>query len=451
MYRARALQVLSLTFAVGGAACCALLLGVHAEGEANERLGSVCGGDGSGCEEVVLGRWGRLPPADIGATEESVRSRNARGIPVAALGLFYFSLLAIWFAAVGNPRGEGRARVALATLVVCALGSCVSLFYLGLMAFVVEAWCPLCVGSHAVSFVLFGLMLFAWLESKVVRDCIRERTVAFRHPSLRFSIVVFALAGAVWAAEWNAYRAAALGRTAEFAEELRQDGAYLEAVHFAQPRHALDAASRSRMRDAPAATLGVRADDPMILPRANGFVHTLVVFSDIECPSCTRFDRLLEDEILPLYAGHLRVVYKYLPMARLHPNALRGARALGAARLQGKFWEMRNLLRANRRLLADFGFAAAAERVGIDADRFVRDMSSRVVRKRIAEDRKTAIALESRSTPDVFLSGRRVDSKIRDLVAFWRARAHALKARRLSANQGWGPDATHVLATGGRR
>lgn len=68
----------------------------------------------------------------------------------------------------------------------------------------------------------------------------------------------------------------------------------------------------------------------------------IVEFSDFECPACAGFTPFLE-QILADYPQDLAVEYRHFPLT-MHPTADEAARAAEAAALQGKFWEMHNLL-----------------------------------------------------------------------------------------------------------
>jgi protein-disulfide isomerase len=95
-----------------------------------------------------------------------------------------------------------------------------------------------------------------------------------------------------------------------------------------------------------------------------------------------------------------------------HAKALDGARAAEAAGLQGKFWEMHDLLYLERNAwLAPADPRPALEefarRLELDLERFKRDFDGADVAKRIAADRERSAALGLDRTPVVFINGRR--------------------------------------------
>ena len=137
---------------------------------------------------------------------------------------------------------------------------------------------------------------------------------------------------------------------------------------------------------------------------------TLEEFGDFECVPCFILWpalRNLEQD----YGEKLAVVFRNNPMPQ-HSKALDGARAAEAAGLQGKFWEMHDMLYLQRDewlRAADLrgAFAEFARRLELDVARFNKDMAGEEVAKRIAADRARAAALKLDRTPVVYINGER--------------------------------------------
>ena len=70
---------------------------------------------------------------------------------------------------------------------------------------------------------------------------------------------------------------------------------------------------------------------------------TLEEFGDFECPPCGGLYPILKD-IEREYGDRLRVVFRQYPLSQIHKHAYDAARAAEAAGVQGKFWEMHDLL-----------------------------------------------------------------------------------------------------------
>ncbi len=72
----------------------------------------------------------------------------------------------------------------------------------------------------------------------------------------------------------------------------------------------------------------------------------LVEFSDFQCPYCAEAHKTLK-QLLAKHQNDVTLVYKYLPLAPIHDEALPAAKAAWAANQQGKFWEYHDALFAN--------------------------------------------------------------------------------------------------------
>jgi len=136
---------------------------------------------------------------------------------------------------------------------------------------------------------------------------------------------------------------------------------------------------------------------------------TLEEFGDFQCPSCGAFYRELrktEEEFGP----RLRVVFREFPLQPPHAHAVLAAEAAEAAGLQGRFWEMHDKLYENQNTWSDAKdvkavFVDYAKQIGLDADRFSRDLDSDEVNQRITLDGIRGHALGVTGTPTVFING----------------------------------------------
>ena len=139
---------------------------------------------------------------------------------------------------------------------------------------------------------------------------------------------------------------------------------------------------------------------------------TLEEFGDFECPPCGLLHPVLKN-MEKEFGPQLRVIFREFPLVPTHVHALAAARSAEAAGMQGKFWEMHDLIYENQRTWheefdARPTFEGYATKLGLDLERFRRDVSSQVVEQRIFLDGKRAHALGVKGTPTVFLNGREV-------------------------------------------
>ena len=137
-------------------------------------------------------------------------------------------------------------------------------------------------------------------------------------------------------------------------------------------------------------------------------------FGDFECMPCSHLFPILKTTKAN-DGERLSVTFRHYPLSK-HTHALDGARAAEAAGLQGRFWEMHDALYEHRLAWLNAADTRAALRslalkLGLDADRFQKDMDSDVVAKRIAADRERALSLDSNRTPTIFINGDRMTTR----------------------------------------
>lgn len=131
---------------------------------------------------------------------------------------------------------------------------------------------------------------------------------------------------------------------------------------------------------------------------------TLVMITDFQCPYCKRAQptiRALERR----YGSDLRIVVKHNPLA-FHDRARPAALAAEAAHLQGKFWELHELLYENNKALSDDDLRRWAKKAGCDMSRFRSDLGKAVLSRHVDEDVALARKVGARGTPAFFVNGR---------------------------------------------
>jgi len=106
----------------------------------------------------------------------------------------------------------------------------------------------------------------------------------------------------------------------------------------------------------------------------------------------------------------VRFVYKFFPL-KAHPHGIPAARAAIAAQNQGKFWEMHHVLFKNGQHLEPQDIDGYAKSIGLDMDRFHKDVDAPETQARIDADRKLGDGLHVNGTPTIFIDGREYDSK----------------------------------------
>lgn len=134
-------------------------------------------------------------------------------------------------------------------------------------------------------------------------------------------------------------------------------------------------------------------------------VVTLVEYGDFECPNCGQAEPVVRE--LLAGEGDLRYVWRHLPLTDVHPRAELAAEAAEAAAAQGAFWEYSALLFEHQDALRVRNLVAYAEQLGLDVERFERELRERTHADRVARDVESADLSAVAGTPTFFVNGRR--------------------------------------------
>jgi protein-disulfide isomerase len=136
---------------------------------------------------------------------------------------------------------------------------------------------------------------------------------------------------------------------------------------------------------------------------------TVEEFSDFQCPACGGLEPGLR-RVMRDYGDRARFVFRNYPL-QMHKYAFQAARAAEAAGLQGKFWEMHDMLYDNQKEWSDsmeprVQFDSYATRLGLDVQRFKADMERQDLAERVKSDLLRGNSLGVKGTPTVYINGR---------------------------------------------
>ncbi len=134
----------------------------------------------------------------------------------------------------------------------------------------------------------------------------------------------------------------------------------------------------------------------------------LVEYGDYQCPYCGAAYPVVK-RLQKTLGKKLRFVFRNFPLTEAHPYALIAAEAAEAAALQGKFWEMHDLLFERQTFLDPDNIPLWAERIGLNLEQLGNDIGQGVPGKRIKEDRQSGIRSGVNGTPTFFINGTRYD------------------------------------------
>jgi protein-disulfide isomerase len=141
---------------------------------------------------------------------------------------------------------------------------------------------------------------------------------------------------------------------------------------------------------------------------------TLEEFGDFQCPPCRDFAGFAE-ELLKQYDSRLRIVFRNFPLP-LHEHAREAALAAEAAGLQGRFWEMHDVLYREQAVWSKAPnarelFESYAGTIGLNVDQFRKDMDSDKAKERVDLDHARGDSLGVKLTPTLFINNQPVEPK----------------------------------------
>lgn len=417
----------------------------------------------SSCEEVIQSDWGAV---NLGLFVDD-QGKPIR-VPTAQLGLVFFTFMACWLVLVG-PVSSQRwwLHLLICLFAAVSLGFCIFLAWV--MYTTLPTWCPLCAATHLASAVIFVGLLLIWprratraatppsagtVPAASASDSLfpssadpdlddpppaiaptdPPRPVVQRAPwpgpyALAVTAMVTILVVTTQTMYLSNLRTQAELKVADYYKKYwlkryRRYDDHWQITYWA-------------WRISPAVPLDLQ-NEPIRGPV--DAKHTIVVFSDFQCPTCARLADVMEERIKPMAARHggYRLVFKHYPICtecnpeakrNLHPKACIAARAAEAARLIGGndgFWQMHDLLFSHRdgiKTADEDWFVERGMELGFDANAFRDAMNSPAVLERIHRNIQEAVTLgegvvdedeldetKVSATPAVFIDNRQLRS-----------------------------------------
>lgn len=140
---------------------------------------------------------------------------------------------------------------------------------------------------------------------------------------------------------------------------------------------------------------------------------TLIEYGDYECPYC--WDTYYTIKTLQHQLGNkLQFIFRNYPRQELHPHAFNASLAVETAGLQGKFWEMYDLVFTHQEALDDASLLQYARDLWLDEVQFLRDFQSQEVLDKVTADILSGDKAEIEVTPTFFINGERYEGNRED-------------------------------------
>ena len=110
------------------------------------------------------------------------------------------------------------------------------------------------------------------------------------------------------------------------------------------------------------------------------------------------------------YSKEMKLVFKNFPL-RNHKFAWPAAIAALAANKQGKFWELHDQLYENYNRLSDQKIREIAQQVGLDMEKFDKDMKAPELKAIVERDFQEGARIGVRGIPTIFVNGRQLKNR----------------------------------------
>lgn len=134
---------------------------------------------------------------------------------------------------------------------------------------------------------------------------------------------------------------------------------------------------------------------------------TVVMFTDFQCPACSRTHPVLK-QALQSYGDKVRLVVRDFPLEVVHENAFQAALAANAARNQGKFIEYTEILYKNQDALDKASLTKYATELGLNVKQFELDFSDAKTAAEVRKDQSEGRRYGIGGTPAIFVNGVKV-------------------------------------------
>jgi protein-disulfide isomerase len=130
----------------------------------------------------------------------------------------------------------------------------------------------------------------------------------------------------------------------------------------------------------------------------------LVEYGDYQCPYCGEAYPIVKF-IQKQLGNNLRFVFRNFPLKNIHPDAVRAAIASEAAGLQGKYWQMHDLLFENQKRLNPHSLLGYAKELNLNMDQFEADLVDQRLEKKVLDDFYNGLRRGVNATPTFFING----------------------------------------------
>jgi protein-disulfide isomerase len=131
----------------------------------------------------------------------------------------------------------------------------------------------------------------------------------------------------------------------------------------------------------------------------------LLEFGDYQSEACDKAHEVVK-ELLKKFDGKIKFNFRHFPLSKVNQFAMKAAEAAVSASQEGKFWEMHDILFANRRSLGTISLKNYAREIGITDKRFLDNLVNSTFSWQVRDDLLEGLKLGVRDVPAFFINGK---------------------------------------------
>ena len=134
---------------------------------------------------------------------------------------------------------------------------------------------------------------------------------------------------------------------------------------------------------------------------------TLEEFGEYESEVCANANEIVK-KLLIEYDGVIRFNFRHFPLTNIHQRSLKAGEAAVATGQDGKFWEMHNILFANRKNLGTTSLKLYSKEAGVQNKRFLDDLVNATYGWQVQGDLREGLNRGVTTVPTFFVNGERI-------------------------------------------
>ncbi|BCX15213.1 MAG: hypothetical protein KatS3mg097_105 [Candidatus Parcubacteria bacterium] len=139
---------------------------------------------------------------------------------------------------------------------------------------------------------------------------------------------------------------------------------------------------------------------------------TLTLYSDLECPFCALMHITIK-QLISAYPYKIKIIFKHLPIDRIHKNARFAAEASECVKEQGgeeAFWLFVDKLFENQAYLSSNLYFNIVSELHLNLDDFKKCFNERRYKNKVEQDYQEGLQKGVRRTPTLIINNKEVIS-----------------------------------------